>query len=187
MKSVIFNGSPRKHGNTSELTSLISEGLSERGIPTDEVMLFGFDISGCSNCGSCQKGMSDPYCALADDMIPLYPRFLEADLVIIASPIYMWQFTPCVLAFLNRLHCLCKSSDFSYNLMKGKRIAVALTMGDDEEVADFAVGGLMEMCEFYSMEFVGDIRIPFANREKIGEGVYKDDINAFLDAVRSVV
>lgn len=181
MKVLILNGSPRKHGNTSELTKAIARDIIGRNSEPDEIMLFVKNILGCNNCGSCQKDRLPARCSINDDMIDLYQKFLDADLVILASPIYMWQMTPCAIAFLNRLHCLCGSSDFVYNEMKGKKLALALTMGDDTDVAEFAIGGIIEFCKFFMIDYKGSILIPFADREKIATGESNGDIARFLD------
>ncbi|MDR2846001.1 MAG: flavodoxin family protein, partial [Candidatus Methanoplasma sp.] len=118
MRVTVFNGSPRRNGNTSELTKAILEELVENGVESEEVLLFIKNILGCNNCGSCQKGDVRSHCSIPDDMTYLYPKFLESDIVIFATPIYMWNFTPCTIAFLNRLHCLCRKAD-SFNLMEG--------------------------------------------------------------------
>jgi multimeric flavodoxin WrbA len=183
MKVVIFNGSPRKKGNTSALVDVMSERLISRGAEVDDVMLFVKNILGCNNCRACQNERLPLHCSINDDMIGLYDKFLSADVIVIATPIYMWQFTPCTLAFLTRLHCLCKSSDFSYNDMKGKKIALALTMGDNVEVAEPAVSGLRQFCGYYSAEYLGALMVPFADREKILAGSYSKEISDFVDKI----
>lgn len=173
-----MNGSPRPSGNTSRLVSSILDAMPDN-VETNVVSLYGMDISGCRNCGACQKRTVEGHCAMRDDMSGLYEGFLEADVVILASPIYMWQFTTCMNAFMSRLHCLFRDGG-EYNPMKGKRIAVAMTMGDDEYVAGFAVGALMDFCEYFQLRYSGAVAVPFANAEQIDRPIYKEKVKDFV-------
>ncbi|MDR3075127.1 MAG: flavodoxin family protein [Candidatus Methanoplasma sp.] len=182
MKMLLINGSPRDGGNTSELARRFTEAVGGKA-DVEEVRIFGKNIRGCSNCGACQHAVIRGHCTIDDDMSSLYPEFIAADLIVLASPIYMWQFTPCTLAFLNRLHCLCQSRDFKYNEMAGKKMAVLVTSGDEEEVADFAVNGIRDFCEFFSIDYRGDLRIPFADKGRIGSGEYDAELEKFVSEV----
>jgi multimeric flavodoxin WrbA len=178
MKMLIINGSPRANGNTSELVKRFQTAVEDKA-DVEEIHIFDKNIKGCMNCGACQKAILKGHCAVKDDMIGLFDKFLSSDITVIASPIYMWQFTPSTLAFLNRLHSLCHSANFSYNEMKGKKMAVLITLGDEGVVADFAVNGLKEFCEFFSIEYKGDFRIPLADKEKISSGKYDKRVKEF--------
>jgi len=182
MKVLLINGSPRANGNTSELVNRLRIAAGNKA-EIEEIRIFDKGIKGCMNCGACQKSVPGTFCVIGDDMSALYEKFLGSDLTILASPIYMWQFTPCTLAFLNRLHCLCRSEDFSYNDMAGKKMAVLITSGAEEEVADYAVKGLRDFCEFFSIEYKGDLRVPFAKKEKISSGECDEKVKEFAAKV----
>ncbi|MDR1404596.1 MAG: flavodoxin family protein [Candidatus Methanoplasma sp.] len=182
MKALLINGSPREGGNTSELVKQFMNAACGKA-DIEEVRIFGKDISGCNNCGTCQKTILREHCTISDDMSDLYPKFISSDLIIFASPIYMWQFTPCTLAFINRLHCLCWSSDLEYNEMAGKSMAVLITSSDAEDAADLAAAGLREFCGFFSISYKGDLRIPFAGKSRISSGEYDGEIREFIGRV----
>lgn len=182
MRITVINGSPRKNGNTSELVKDFVRSLDGKA-DVEIIHIFDMEIKGCTNCGACQKAILEAHCTIKDDMSKLYPKFLNSDMVVLASPIYMWQFTPCTIAFLNRLHCLCHSSDFSFNAMEGKKMAILTTMGDEEEVADFAVDGLKDFCEYFKIDYKGDLRIPFAEKENIASGKYDESIQRFVEGI----
>ena len=182
MKMLIINGSPRADGNTSELVKQFMKNVGDKA-EAEEVRIFDKDIKGCKNCGACQKSVLKAHCAVRDDMTDLYQKFLSSDIAVLASPIYMWQFTPCTLAFLNRLHCLCHSEDFSYNEMEGKKMAALITLGAEEEVAGFAANGLRDFCEFFKIDYRGDLRVPYAKKEKISAGEYNEAVKKFTAKV----
>lgn len=184
MEVTVFNGSPRPRGNTSALVERIVEGLKAGGVGGRTVTLYDKDLRGCSNCGACQRGEVPGFCTMEDDMQDLYRTFLEADTVLIASPVYMWQLTPCTLAFLNRLHALKAEGR---NLMKGKGLALAVTMGDGSECADSAVMGIIDFCEYFGMDFLGMVRIPYAERGQILDGTHDERIGSFVDRLCAAV
>lgn len=178
MKITIFNGSPRKDGNTAALIDQITKEFRSYNTDPKVVTLFDKNIKGCSNCGSCQGSEISGHCTIKDDMSEIYGTLLNSELVIIASPIYMWQLTPCTLAFLNRMHAL---QSESYNRVEGKRLALAMTMGDGSECSDSAISGIVDFCEYYHMDYRGMIRIPYAKRAEIMEGKYEKAVRAFVD------
>ncbi|MCL2295726.1 MAG: flavodoxin family protein [Methanomassiliicoccaceae archaeon] len=179
MKVLIINGSPRAEGNTSELVKRFMMNIGNKA-EVEEVRIFEKDIKGCKNCGACQRTVLKTHCAVNDGMAEMYQKFLSSEITVLASPIYMWQFTPCTLAFLNRLHGLCHSKDFSYDAMAGKKMAVLITLGAEEEVADYAANGLRDLCEFFQMEYRGDLRIPFAEKQRISSGEYDEKVKEFV-------
>lgn len=180
MNILILNGSPRKKGNTSALVDKIADGFRGRNIEPVVISLYDKDIRGCCNCGKCQKTILDNHCTINDDMAAIYGEFLRADSIVLVSPIYMWHMTPCALAFMNRLHALCHADDFSYNAMEGKSMAFASTMGDGVECADSAMTGVMDFCDYFKMDYIGTVRIPYAKRDDISAGRYDDAIASFV-------
>ncbi|UAL07137.1 MAG: flavodoxin family protein [Candidatus Methanogranum gryphiswaldense] len=177
MKVIVFNGSPRKDGNTSALVDKIVKGFETCAEGPKIVTLFDKQIKGCSNCGCCSSNVVKGHCVIKDDMSELYAKFLDADLVIVASPIYMYQLTPCTLAFLNRLHAL---KPETRNDIKGKKMAIAVTLGDGSECADSAITGFVDFCEYFNLDYCGMVRIPFAKRDEILDGKYDDKISMFI-------
>jgi multimeric flavodoxin WrbA len=156
--------------------------LAGRGAEVEEIMLFQKNVLGCNHCDRCRADDLPLRCSIPDDMIRLYDKFLDSDLLIFASPIYMWNLTPCTLAFITRLHCLCRSPD-GHNLMKGINLALALTMGDEADVARHAVDSMSEFCEYFLINFKGDMAVPFADKDEILSGKHDEDADAFLDEI----
>ncbi|MDR3205677.1 MAG: flavodoxin family protein [Candidatus Methanoplasma sp.] len=182
MRVTVFNGSPLASGNTSALSSVLMAKLVERGAVVEEIMLFQKNLLGCNHCNRCRTGDLPMRCSIPDDMIHLYNKFLDSDLLIFASPIYMWNLTPCTLAFITRLHSLCRNPE-GHNLMKGRNVALALTMGDETDVAKHAVGAISEFCEYFLINLRGELSVPFADRGKILAGECDGDADAFLDRI----
>jgi multimeric flavodoxin WrbA len=183
MKATIFNGSPRKNGNTATMTRYLVEKLRSEGAETKEYFLYHMNIKGCMNCGGCRTddGLKD--CAIKDDASGPIREFIASDLVIFASPVYMWHLTASLNAFIERLHSLCRYDGPVVNLMEGKRIAVAMTMGDDEYVAADAVNSLILFCDYFKMEYAGAFAVPFADKEQIERPIYQEKMRDFVNRI----
>ncbi|MFH1738736.1 MAG: flavodoxin family protein [bacterium] len=87
-KVVAFLGSPRKEGNTAIILQKVLEGVRKSGTETETVFLHEMDIQGCQECFVCQSILDEPGCGLLDDTLDLFPKIIEADLVIFASPVF---------------------------------------------------------------------------------------------------
>ena len=183
MKITIFNGTPRMDGNTAAMTSSLKEKIIASGNNVKEHFLYPMSIKGCMNCGVCHKGQELNECAIKDDAIAMLKEFEESDLVILASPIYMWHLTASLNAFIERLHSLCRYEGDVINKMEGKRIAVAMTMGDDEYVAADAVNSLLMFCGYFKMEYVGAFAVPFCNKEQIMRPLYQEKMSDFVKKI----
>lgn len=103
MKVVAFNGSPRENGNTYQSLRMVLEPLEREGIETEIIQIGGHTLSGCRACGACRQNQ-DCRCALPDDGMNGYiQKILEADGVIIGSPVYFGNVTPEVKALIDRV------------------------------------------------------------------------------------
>ncbi|MDR2866651.1 MAG: flavodoxin family protein [Methanomassiliicoccaceae archaeon] len=176
----IFNGSPRKNGNTAAMTSSLKEKIRAGNGTVSEHFLYHMNIRGCMNCGACCASEGLTECAIKDDALPMLNEFVSSDLVIIASPIYMWHLTASLNAFIERLHSLCRHDVNAMNRMEGKRIAIAMTMGDDEYVAADVVNSLLMFCEYFKMKYVGAFAVPFADAYQISRPLYQEKMQDFV-------
>ena len=101
-KIVVLNGSPRKKGNTSALVREFTEGAKENGNEVTEFFLGGMDIHGCKGCFGGHSSKDSP-CVQKDDMLKIYPAYREADIVVLASPMYYWAFSAQLKMAFDRL------------------------------------------------------------------------------------
>ena len=96
-------GSPRRGGNTELLLDEALKGAAAQGARTEGIRLCDFRITPCEECLTCFK---DGACVIADDMQGIYPRLLEADIVILASPIFFYGITAWAKALVDRSQAL---------------------------------------------------------------------------------
>lgn len=96
MKTIIFNGSPRKNGDTMVLIDELRRQLE------GEVLLvnaYESKIKGCIDCRFCWK---NPRCAIPDFQ-ELDQQIRNADNIVIASPIYFSEITGELLKILSKV------------------------------------------------------------------------------------
>ena len=102
MKALAINGSPRKGGNTEILLRKILEPLAAAGHKTDYVQVGGTRIRGCTACGACGR-LKNKRCVIEDDIFNLaFAKMLEADAIVIGSPVYFADVTAETKALIDR-------------------------------------------------------------------------------------
>jgi multimeric flavodoxin WrbA len=104
-KIVVLNGSPRRKGNTSALVNAFAKGAEENGNVVTEFFLQGMDINGCRGCFGGHSAKDCP-CIQKDDMAKVYPAVRDADVVVLASPLYYWDVSGQLKTAIDRLFAL---------------------------------------------------------------------------------
>lgn len=101
MKVVAFNGSPRRKGNTEILINEVFKILQAEGIETEMVQLGNKLVHGCTACGKC-KEIQNGKCHIKNDHLNYcIGKMIEADGIIIGSPVYFADVTPEVKALID--------------------------------------------------------------------------------------
>jgi multimeric flavodoxin WrbA len=98
-KIVVFMGSPRKKGNTDLLVDAFVSGAERVGADVKKILLYEQKITPCIECGGCDKSGK---CVLEDDMQGIYDLIKEADVVVVASPIFFYNITAVTQALVER-------------------------------------------------------------------------------------
>jgi hypothetical protein len=104
MRIVAFNSSPRD--NTASKTEMMLqkflEGARQAGAATETIYLRTRHINHCHGCFSCWL-KSKGRCIQADDMTEeLFEAFIQADLVVLATPLYDFNMNARLKAFIER-------------------------------------------------------------------------------------
>jgi multimeric flavodoxin WrbA len=103
MKVIGINGSPRKDGNTSIIIKTVFQELEKHGIETELVQLGGRPIRGCLACYGCMEN-KDKKCVITNDGInEIIEKMVEADGIILGSPVYFADVTAEMKAFIDRV------------------------------------------------------------------------------------
>lgn len=107
MKILVLNGSPRLDGNTAAMVNAFTEGARESRHEVNVIDVCQKKIAGCLACEYCHtKGNGQ--CIQKDDMQEVYPLLEEAEMIVLASPIYYHSFTGQLQCAINRIYALDK-------------------------------------------------------------------------------
>ena len=126
MKILVLNGSPRPHGNTAAMVAAFAKGAQENGHQVDVVNVCQKKIAGCLACEYCHKKDSghERQCVQQDDMQEVYPLLDEAEMIVLASPVYYHSFSGQLQCAINRIYALDKPKHL-------KKAALILSSGSD--------------------------------------------------------
>ncbi len=101
-------GSPVKGGNTEVFLSealKTAEGLGD--VATELVRLIEKRIGDCRHCNWClSKQAEGTFCCIKDDMLEMYPKIIEADALLVATPTYAGRLSGYSAVFMDRFRAL---------------------------------------------------------------------------------
>ncbi|MBD5405765.1 flavodoxin family protein [bacterium] len=132
---LILNGSPRKHGNTSALTAEFIKGAKESGNNVVEIFLDDMNINGCKGCFCGGKDTNSP-CVQKDDMLKIYPTYQNADIVVLASPMYYWNISGQLKTAFDRLFAIAECYE-NYENPKKESMFIMTAEGDDFKACEY--------------------------------------------------
>ena len=151
-KIVILVGSVRKGGNTSLLAQAFAEGAKANN-EVEIISVADYKVNPCIGCESCMKSEGNR-CFQKDDMQKIYPKLAEADLIVIASPVYFYGVSAQLKAVIDRLHTPLRNS------FKVKRLALLLVAGAElPPVFDSILHRYQQILSFFHLEDAGMILV----------------------------
>ena len=100
MKVLMINGSPRAKGNTSRALEEMHRVFDEEGVDAEIVRVGSEAVRGCNACGRCKE---TGRCVFDDVVNQLAPKLVQADGLVVASPVYFASANATLIAVLDRL------------------------------------------------------------------------------------
>lgn len=105
MKITVFNGSPMgEAGNTNDMVKAFLKGAQTGGAEVENIFLNKKEVNHCKACRHCI--ISGGECSTKDDMRELVLKFVESDIVVFATPIYIDNVSGMTKVFMDRLFCI---------------------------------------------------------------------------------
>jgi FMN-dependent NADH-azoreductase len=144
IRVLAFASSPRRHGNSETLLDwVLSSMAAEPEVTIEKVALSDANVLPCNGCNACEKLNR---CIQRDGMDILHDKIIEADLIILASPIFCMGLCAQAKALVDRAQVF-RSRKYVLKLpvvppeRKGKRLGIFLaTAGQKwEYVFDAAI------------------------------------------------
>jgi multimeric flavodoxin WrbA len=165
MKVVAFNGSARKDGNTALLIKRVLSVLKEEGFETELLQMAGEQIRGCTACRTCYT-TKNKRCVIEDDKVNEHiQKMLEADGIILGSPVYFSMMTPEMKALIDRTGYVARANS---DMLK-RKVGAAV-------VAVRRAGGIPTFDAINHFFLISQMIIPASSYWNVGFGNKKGDV-----------
>lgn len=122
-KVLILSGSPRKGGNSDLLCDEFMRGAAEAGHEVEKIRVAEKKIGYCSACYYCRQ--SGGVCAKKDDMAEVLQKMIDADVIVLSSPVYFYSIDAQLKAVIDRTVA-------RWTEVKNKAFYYIVTCADDE-------------------------------------------------------
>jgi multimeric flavodoxin WrbA len=193
IRAVAINGSPQmEKGNTALVLASFIQGMMEAGAEVELLYASRLKVKPCG-CGVmyCWND-GDGACCIQDDMQLLYPKLKAADILILATPVYVPlpgdmqnvvnRLMPLIDPKLERRQGRTRAR-FHEDVNIQKIVLVATSGWREVENCDTVVRIVKELAEDASVEFAGAVLRPHSDAMRAGGKVTQDG-QTVLDAVR---
>lgn len=113
-KVLILSGSPRKDGNSDMLCNEFMRGAAESGNEVEKIRVSEKKIGYCTACYACR---GTGVCAIKYDMAEVMQKIIDADVLVLASPVYFYSIDAQLKALIDRTVCRwteVKNKEFYY-------------------------------------------------------------------------
>lgn len=98
-KVLILSGSPRKNGNSDLLCNEFMRGAVDSGNQVEKIRVVEKKIGFCLGCYACNDSGK---CAIEDDMAEVLQKIIDADVIVLASPVYFYSIDAQLKAVIDR-------------------------------------------------------------------------------------
>ena len=114
-KVLILSGSPRIGGNSDLLCDEFMRGALEAGCQAEKIRVAEKKIGYCRACYYCEHSGGE--CVQKDDMAEILQKMVEADIIVLASPVYFYSLSAQLKTVIDRSMARCaeiKNKEFYY-------------------------------------------------------------------------
>lgn len=98
-KVLILSGSPRKGGNSDLLCDEFAKGAQEAGHEVEKIRVAEKKVGYCRACYACR---GSGVCVQKDDMAEILQKMIDADVIVLASPVYFYSIAAQLKAVIDR-------------------------------------------------------------------------------------
>jgi multimeric flavodoxin WrbA len=129
MKIIALFGSPRATGNSAILAQTFLDACQSLGAAVESHFLNKMQYQGCQACMGCKTKAKA--CVLKDDLTPVYEAIHQADVLVLASPVYFGDLSGQLKNAYDRFYAFFEP-DFASRLPGGKQAVFILTQGNPD-------------------------------------------------------
>lgn len=162
MKILVLHGSARRGGDTDTLAERFLAGAG--GEAAHDVQHFYAIDMNIAHCRACQRCASGEGCVIHDDMDEVYPALREAEVVVLATPMFWGYMTSQLKTLFDRLEAVVGDGrsfdDKEFVLLIGYRQYYGSMVEWLERIAKFAESRMHAIvCQTYDPNAKRDVPI----------------------------
>lgn len=153
-KIAVLIGSPRKNGNTEILANAFIDGVNKQENNVEVISVIGKRVNGCTGCNFCYRDSSHN-CVQKDDMQRIYEKLADADVLVIATPVYFYGVSSQLKCIIDRLHNPIR------NTFKVKELVLLAVCADaTPTVFDSVITMYNSVLSYFSLRDGGVLTVP---------------------------
>lgn len=156
MKILILQASPRAKGNTAWMAEVFKSAAEAAGDQVTLVNVSHKKIAGCLACEYCHN-KGNGTCIQKDDMQDLYPLMAEAEVLVLAAPIYYFTLNAQIQAPIQRMYSVNKPA-------KVKKMALLMS-SYSPGVYTGAIAEYHDICRYWNVEDSGIVTAKFEEQK----------------------
>lgn len=99
-KVLILSGSPRKGGNSDILCDEFMRGALDSGNQVEKIRIADKNVGYCKACYYCET--NNGQCIIKDDMAEIMQKMIDADVIVLSSPVYFYSLDAQLKAVIDR-------------------------------------------------------------------------------------
>lgn len=173
MKTVAFNGSPNKNGNTWHAIKMVADELQKKGIATEIVHVGNKAVRGCLACGQCFEKKNEQ-CIQTEDQVNEWIHLMKgADGIILGSPVHYSAVAGTMKSFLDRAFYVAGSN----NSMLRHKVGAAV-------VAVRRSGGLPAFNQLNNFLCYSEMLLPTSNYWNVIHGARPGEVTKDEEGVQ---
>lgn len=123
-KVIVVSASPRRNGNSDILCGEFIRGAEEAGNYAEKIFLKDKKIGYCTACDGCRKNGGT--CVQKDDMEEILNKIIDADVIVLATPVYFYSMDAQLKAMIDRTYP-------RYTEISGKELYFIMTAADNSK------------------------------------------------------
>jgi multimeric flavodoxin WrbA len=132
-KIVLISASPRKGANSDLLCDEFMRGAAEAGHTAEKIRLADRNINYCTGCCACIGNQGA--CIQQDDMNEIFNHILDADVLVLATPVYFHAMNAQMKTFIDRTCPI-------YSMIRNKEVYYIVSAAGGQMPVDRAVKSL---------------------------------------------
>jgi len=186
MKILGISGSPVKNGNNENAIDYALNRAKKNGFKTEKVTLAKKDLNGCIACNQCKKQKGT--CSINDVMETIRPKLIEANAIIISSPVYFGSLSSQTKSLFDRTLPL-RRNNFQLKNKVGAAIAIGKSRNGGQE---FTIQTIHSWMHIHGMivvgnnnHFGGTIAVPF-KEDSIGKKTVDDTVDKVCELLKKI-